>query len=97
MADTTIHYDNVPNDYVTLTFTGQGIALWSPQTQNPVGGTATISIDGAVQSTNANFYGPQNGSLKIWSISGLSSGSHIFKLLVNGDGYVGIDHVVITP
>lgn len=93
-GDPTLSYDNAASDYVTLKFSGTGIALNSV-TEN-IGGSGAVFIDGSKQADVSFYASTTQSSHQVWSVSGLSAGAHTFKLQVTS-GYVGVDSVVISP
>jgi len=93
-GDPTLSYDNAANDYVTLKFSGTGIALDSV-TEN-IGGSGAVFIDGSKQADVSFYASTTQSSHQVWGASGLSTGAHTFKLQVTS-GYVGVDSVVISP
>ncbi len=107
-TDNTFSFDGVTGDYVTISFNGTGITLYSAKSPN--GGYGTVFIDGAQTSPNIDYYASttQTGQ-KMYSIAALSRGLHTFKLQVTGqcdpanssscagNQYIGVDHVIITP
>jgi hypothetical protein len=94
--------NTVAGDYATLTFTGSGITLYADETGSS--GTATITVDGAAQQTpslqpsGSSPNGQGNGDVPVYTISGLSSGPHILKILNNAaNNTISVDRVEIAP
>jgi hypothetical protein len=95
------HYDNLANDYATITFTGTQVRVYVGE--NTTTGYIALSLDGGSETTldtYANTY--DQGNMLIWTSPALSSGTHTLKLRVTGtkdtnanDSYIGIDRVDI--
>jgi hypothetical protein len=89
-----------PGDYATLTFGGSAISVFA--NESTTAGSVTISVDGANLQTIslANPDGSPNsqgeGDVMVYSISGLSAGTHTLKFL-DASGTVALDRVEITP
>ncbi len=101
LNNNTVSWDNTPNDYVTLTFTGVQIAFYGMVA--PSFGIGAVSIDGGDE-TMIDFYAADAESNQLlWTSSKLSAGTHTFKLRVTGnknpksfDSYVSVNRVDIT-
>lgn len=93
-------WDNTPNDYVTLIFTGVQLCFYG--VIDPKHGIGAVSIDGGSE-TMINFYAASRaGNQLLWTSPMLPSGTHTFKLRVTGDKdsrssntYVTVDRVDI--
>jgi hypothetical protein len=100
--DGTVSVDNVQGDYVTLQFTGSSIQVYANELTTY--GTATFSIDGGGTQTvvlnpaNSSPNGAGSGDVLVYTASGLSAGTHTFKILNNAaSNTISIDRVQITP
>jgi hypothetical protein len=100
--DSTESFDLTAGDYVSFTFTGTGVEWIAPVSNN--GGYANIYIDGTLVASNITTYNATTSYQQvIWSDSGLSSGSHTIKILVDGtkpaastNTYVQLDAFIYT-
>jgi hypothetical protein len=94
-------WDNTPNDFVTVAFSGAQIKLFGVQDINH--GIGAVSIDGGPE-INVDFYGSTRaGNVLLWTSPILASGSHTLKLRVTGthsaastDNFVVPDRVDIS-
>lgn len=93
-------WDNVVNDYFTVSFNGTQIKFYG--VQDPRHGIGAVSIDGGGE-TNIDFYASTRaGDVLLWSSPVVQAGKHVFKLRVLGthdasstDSYAVADHVDI--
>ncbi len=93
-------WDNTPNDYVTLTFTGTQLRFYG--VIDPKHGIGAVSMDGGSE-TMINFYAAKRaGDQLLWISPTLPVGTHTFKLRVTGtkdsrssNTYVIVDRVDI--
>lgn len=93
-------WDNTPNDYVTIIFTGVQLCFYG--VIDPKHGIGAISIDGGSE-TMINFYAASRaGNQLLWTSPKLPAGTHTFKLRVTGNKdprssntYVTVDRVDI--
>ena len=100
--DSTESFDLTAGDYVTFTFNGTGVEWIAPVSNN--GGYANIYIDGTLVASNITTYNANTSYQQvIWSDSGLSSGTHTIKILVDGTKpaastatYVQVDAFIYT-
>src|SRR5262249_5239317 len=100
--DGTVSTDNVQGDSATLTFTGSQIKVYANEVSGY--GTATFSVDGANTQTvmlspaNSSPNGAGAGDVMVYSVSGLGSGTHTFKILNHAaSNTISLDRVEITP
>jgi hypothetical protein len=85
---------NSGNDYMSYTFTGTGVSIVSEQ--NPYGGTATISIDGAPQKTiNTYKTGGDINQYPVFSSTGLPYGQHTVVMTRTGGDYINVDAITV--
>ncbi len=93
-------WDNTPNDYVTVTFTGVQLRFYGVLDSKH--GIGAVSIDGGSE-TMINFYTVNRaGNQLLWTSPTLSAGTHTFKLRVTGNKdsrssntYLAVDRVDI--
>ena len=100
--DGTVSTDNVQGDYATMQFTGSAISVYANELTTY--GTATFSIDGGNTQTvtlspaNSSPNGAGAGNVLVFTMSGLSAGTHTLKILNNAaSNVISIDRVQITP
>ncbi len=100
--DGTVSTDNVQGDFATMTFTGSAINVYANELTTY--GTATFSIDGGNTQTvtlrpaNSSANGAGAGDVLVYTVSGLSAGTHTFEILNNAaSNIISIDRVQITP
>lgn len=75
-------WDNVTNDYVTISFSGVQFNLYG--VTDPRDGINAVSIDGGPE-TNIDFYSPsRTGNVLLWTSPILSNSTHTLKLRVTG-------------
>ncbi len=95
--------DNVTNDSVTLPFTGTGITYYAVKGGSR--GMAGVSIDGGAETSVDLYAASVQGNLPVYSATGLTNGTHTFKIRVTGTHnasssgyYVTVDRVdIMTP
>ncbi|WP_202532231.1 glycoside hydrolase family 95-like protein [Streptomyces sp. SID3212] len=90
------HHSNTVGAVAQYTFTGTGIQYLSER--NGDMGTVDVYLDNVLQATvNLNVSGARQVQQVVWQKSGLSSGTHTFKV-INRSTQVGmIDALRITP
>ncbi len=93
--------DNAANDYVTLAFTGTQVAYYAVKGSSR--GMAGVSIDGGAETSVDLYAASVQGNLPVYSATGLTNGTHTFKIRVTGTHnasssgyYVTVDRVDIT-
>jgi transcriptional regulator with XRE-family HTH domain len=88
-------WNNVPDDYVTISFTGVQIKLYG--VLNTRHGRGAISIDGSSEAI-VDFYSPREaGNQLLWTSPLLSAGPHTFKLRVTGNKDPVSSNTCIVP
>lgn len=88
-------WDNVANDYVTISFTGVQFKLYGAT--DPRDGIGAVSIDGGAE-TNVDFYSPtRTGNVLLWTSPILSNSTHTLKLRVTGthDGNATDNYIIL--
>lgn len=100
--DGTVSTDSTNGDFATLNFAGSQIKVYANKSAGY--GTATISVDGAntqtvsLTPTNSSPNGQGAGNVLVYTLSGLSAGSHTLKVLNNASSNtISIDRVEIVP
>jgi hypothetical protein len=100
--DGTVSTDNAQGDFATLQFTGSAISVYANELTTY--GTATFSIDGGNMQTvtlrpaNSSPNGAGAGNVLVYTVSGLSAGTHTLKILNNAaSNIISIDRVQIAP
>lgn len=91
-------WDNISNDYVTLTFTGVQLRFYG--VIHSMQGIGAVSMDGGSE-TMINFYAANRaGNQLLWTSPTLPEGTHTFKLRVTGtkdsrssNTFVAVDRV----
>jgi Tfp pilus assembly protein PilV len=101
--DGTESYSTTAGNYMQFTFTGTSVQWIAPTLS--IGGYANVYIDGTLVASNVDDYrasGLTGDEAVIWEESGLSSGSHTLKIVVNGthdafssNSIVVIDAIVV--
>ncbi|OCT10776.1 hypothetical protein A8709_23370 [Paenibacillus pectinilyticus] len=85
-------YSNTIGAYAQYTFSGTGISFLGPKNNNL--GTADIYLDGTLVQSNLNLYATsKNFQQVLYSVAGLSNGTHTIKVVVKS-GYVVVDTFV---
>ena len=100
LFDQSNSWDNVTNDYVTVSFNSTQIKFYG--VRDPRHGIGAISIDGGAE-TDIDFYqATRIGNQLMWTSPVLPAGDHVFKLRVTGnrnpsstDAWVVPDRVAI--
>ncbi len=91
-----VHYTSTNNDFFQYTFTGTGVDFIAPKGSGYA--VVTVYIDGVNKGNfsedNGGAYAPQQ---VIYSITGLSSGSHTIKVVKVSGNYHQIDTLKIYP
>ena len=91
-----VHYTSTNNDFFQYTFTGTGVDFIAPKGSGYA--VVTVYIDGVNKGNfsedNGGAYAPQQ---VIYSITGLSSGSHTIKVVKVSGNYQQIDALKIYP
>jgi sucrose-6-phosphate hydrolase SacC (GH32 family) len=78
----TCHYGNTTNGYFQYIFTGTQVE-WYGLRNNDLG-MADVYIDSVLKSDNIDCYSTTRAVQKLFSISGLTNGSHTIKVVVTG-------------
>lgn len=76
------HYSNTTNNYVTVNFTGTQIKLYG--FKDTMHGIMAVSIDGGAESYVDMYSSLRTGPNNIYTMTGLSSGSHTLRIRVTG-------------
>ncbi len=91
-----VHYTSTNNDFFQYTFTGTGVDFIAPKGSGYA--VVTVYIDGVSKGNfsedNGGTYAPQQ---VIYSITGLSSGSHTIKVVKVSGSYSQLDALKIYP
>ncbi|WP_203912155.1 glycoside hydrolase family 2 TIM barrel-domain containing protein [Rhizocola hellebori] len=87
-------WNNVANDFVTLTFTGTQIRLYG--VRDPRHGIGAVSIDGGAETSVSFNATTRAGNVLLWTSPTLSPGTHTFRLRVVGPDFVVPDRVDIV-
>lgn len=69
-------------DSATFTFTGSAVR-WIGY-QDEWSGIANVYLDGQLQATVDTYASPSQSQAAVWGVSGLSSGTHTLKIVVQG-------------
>jgi hypothetical protein len=99
--DGTVSKDNVPGDFVTLTFTGSRIRVYANEAAGY--GSVTISVEGAnaqtvsLANTTNSPNGQGEGDVLVYNLAGLGGGTHTLRFMNNSSATVALDRIVITP
>jgi len=100
LYDQSKSWDNIPNDYVAISFTGTQIKFYG--VVGPQYGIGAVSIDGNSKETIDLYAAKRAGDQLLWTSPVLAGGTHTFELDVTGNKnprstntYVSIDHVDI--
>jgi hypothetical protein len=88
-----VHYTTTNNDYFQYTFNGTGIDLYSETDMNR--GNVDIYIDGVYEQTISCYSASLAVQQKVYSKSGLASGSHTIKGVKTSATYMAVDKLVI--
>jgi hypothetical protein len=82
-------------DSAQYTFDGTGVSIMGEQ--NAYGGSATVSIDGALQQATVSTYktGGDINQYPIFSVSGLPYGQHTVTLTKTGGNTINVDALTI--
>jgi len=93
-------WDDTPNDYVTVTFTGVQIRFYG--VVDTLHGIGAVSLDGGTEKMIDFYSAIRIGNDLLWTSPTLPQGTHTFKLRVTGNknpgssnGVVVVDHVDI--
>jgi alpha-L-fucosidase len=77
----------------TTTFTGSGVTVYAPKQSGA--GTIQIKIDGQSQGTaNLSATGARQAQQAVFTMSGLTAGSHTISVVDQGPGPVAVDAIV---
>ena len=87
-------WDNIANDFVTVTFTGTQIRLYG--VRDPRHGTGMVSIDGGPETAISFNAATRQGNVLLFTSPTLSPGTHTFRLRVAGPDFVVPDRVDIV-
>ena len=100
--DGSVSTDSTQGDSATLTFTGSQIKVYSNEKSGY--GSATFTVDGAHSSlvsltpVNSSPNGLGAGDVAVYTVSGLTTGTHTLKILnASATNTISIDRVEITP
>jgi parallel beta-helix repeat protein len=88
-----VHYTTANNAYFTYTFNGTGIDYISERADDM--GTVDIYIDNVYQTTVDAYSATTQTARTLYSIRGLSSGSHTLKAIKTGGTFMLVDGVRI--
>jgi hypothetical protein len=89
-----VHTSSANGQYVQYTFTGTGITFVSEKNTNM--GNVDVYIDGVLQTTVSCHSATQESQQNVFSISGLTSGSHAIKLVNNGGSLMTVDAFIVS-
>ncbi|MDQ6418515.1 glycoside hydrolase family 27 protein [Paenibacillus sp. LHD-117] len=90
-----VHYTSTNNDYLQYTFTGTGIELLTEKAADQ--GNVDIYIDNVLMQTVNTFNATRLTNQVIYSVSGLSSGSHTIKMVKKSGTFMLLDSLRIIP
>lgn len=88
------HATNTIGDSVSYTFSGTGIAFLGESSSG--GGNVKVYLDGTLQATVSTYSASRQAQQTQWSITGLTSGSHTLKLVMQDGSYMEVDAVQVT-
>jgi hypothetical protein len=97
----TVSTDAVAGDFVTMTFTGSAVKVYSNLKTGY--GSAVVTVDGGSQQTvtltptNSSPNGLGSGDALVYTLTGLGPGTHTLKVLNSAGGTISIDRVEIVP
>jgi hypothetical protein len=89
-----VHYTSTNNDYFQYTFTGTGIEVVSEMDSSQ--GDVDIYVDGVFKQTVSTYNASRLVQQTVYSISGLSSGSHTIKGVKKSGTYMLLDRLSFT-
>lgn len=88
-----LHYTTVNGAFFEYTFSGSGIKYIAPKYTNY--GDVDIYIDGVLQETASCYSSSYLAQQTIYSVSGLSSGSHTLKVVKKNGSYMQLDGLIV--
>jgi len=83
LYDESNSWDNVANDFVTVSFNSTQIKFYG--VRDPRHGIGAISIDGGAETTIDFYSATRLGNQLLWTSPVLPAGDHVFKLRVTGN------------
>ena len=89
-----VHYTSTNNDYCQYIFTGTGVSVIMPKDSSQ--GNVDIYIDNVLKQTVNTSASSYQAQQTIYSISGLSSGSHTVKIVKKDGTYMQLDAFNVT-
>ncbi|MCA0753764.1 hypothetical protein KP806_01790 [Paenibacillus sp. N4] len=84
-----VHYTEKDNDYFEFTFKGTGIELITEK--DPSQGDMDIYIDGEFKQTISTYNESKQASQAVYSINGLTDGTHVIKAVKKNGYYMLLD------
>jgi hypothetical protein len=95
LYDQSNSWDNVANDYVTVSFNSTQIKFYG--VKDPAHGIGAVSIDGGAE-TDIDFYqATRIGNQLMWASPVLAAGDHVFKLRVTGSKNTNSSNEWVVP
>jgi hypothetical protein len=88
-------WDNVANEYVTVSFNGSRIKFFG--VRDPRHGLGAVSVDGGAE-TSIDFYSPTRlGNQALWTSPPLALSDHVFKLRATGNKNISSSDAWVVP
>jgi hypothetical protein len=90
-----IHAASANGDFLTFSFTGASVSYITET--NADEGSVQVYLDGTLQATVSAYSAARQTQQTVWSMSGLSPGSHMLKLVKASGTYMLLDAFQATP